>query len=91
MGGEQASNVLATVTRDSKTKRGEEWSVEEEEKFKKPIAERYEREGHPYYSSARLWDDGVIKPSDTRQVLGLAISASMNSEPAPTSFGIFRM
>ncbi len=91
MGGEQAANVLATVTRDGKSKRGEEWSKEAEEAFKKPIIERYEAEGHPYFSSARLWDDGIIKPRDTRNVLGLAISASLNAPIPDTKFGVFRM
>jgi 3-methylcrotonyl-CoA carboxylase beta subunit len=91
MGGEQAANVLATVTRDSKAKKGVEWPVSEEESFKKPIIERYEKEGHPYFSSARLWDDGVIQPEDTRKILGLAISASMHSPQEETKFGVFRM
>lgn len=91
MGGEQAANVLATVTRDAKTKRGLQWSAKDEAEFKKPIIERYEREGHPYYSSSRLWDDGVIKPEDTRRVLGLALSASLNSPIEKTNFGVFRM
>ena len=91
MGGEQAANVLATVTRDAKTKKGQKWSPSEEESFKKPIVDRYEAEGHPYFSSARLWDDGVIKPEDTRSVLGLAISASLNAPIPDTKFGIFRM
>jgi 3-methylcrotonyl-CoA carboxylase beta subunit len=91
MGGEQAANVLATVTRDAKVKRGQQWSAEEEAEFKKPIVERYESEGHPYFSSARLWDDGVIKPEDTRKVLGLALSASLNAPIQKTNFGVFRM
>jgi 3-methylcrotonyl-CoA carboxylase beta subunit len=84
MGGEQAASVLATVKGDFKSK-------EEEEKFKQPIREQYERQGHPYYSSARLWDDGVIDPLDTRRLLGLAISASLNAPIEETKFGIFRM
>jgi 3-methylcrotonyl-CoA carboxylase beta subunit len=84
MGGEQAASVLATV-------RGNFASREEEEEFKKPIREQYERQGHPYYSSARLWDDGVIDPLDTRRLLGLAISASLNAPIEETKFGIFRM
>lgn len=68
-----------------------QWSTEEEEQFKRPIAERYEAEGHPYFASARLWDDGVIKPQDTRQVLGLALSAAMNAPVESTDFGVFRM
>jgi 3-methylcrotonyl-CoA carboxylase beta subunit len=84
MGGEQAASVLATVRGDFKT-------PADEEAFKNPIREQYERQGHPYYSSARLWDDGVVDPADTRRLLGLAISASLNAEIAPTKFGIFRM
>jgi 3-methylcrotonyl-CoA carboxylase beta subunit len=91
MGGEQAAGVLAQVTRDQKAKRGEDWSAEEEAKFKQPIIDTYEHQGHPYYASARLWDDGIIDPADTRKVLGLAISASLNKEIEDTKFGIFRM
>ncbi|WND02539.1 carboxyl transferase domain-containing protein [Temperatibacter marinus] len=91
MGGEQAAGVLATVTRDGKEARGEEWSAAEEEAFKKPIKEQYEHQGHPYYASARLWDDGVIDPVDTRRVLALAISSSLNSPIEETKFGLFRM
>ena len=91
MGGEQASSVLATVKRDGIEARGGEWSADEEEKFKAPIREQYERQGHPYYASARLWDDGVIDPADTRRVLGLAISASMNAPIEPQRYGVFRM
>lgn len=68
-----------------------QWSVEEEEAFKKPTLEKYEKEGHPYFSSARLWDDGVIDPADSRTVLGLALSASLNAPIEATRFGIFRM
>ncbi len=84
MGGEQAAAVLATV-------KGNFASREDEEKFKQPIRDQYERQGHPYYSSARLWDDGVVDPADTRRLLGLAISASLNAAPEPTRFGVFRM
>jgi len=91
MGGEQAAGVMAQVTRDKKEKNGESWTEAEEQAFKKPIVDDYEHQGHPYYASARLWDDGIIDPSDTRQVLGLAISASMNKEIEDTKFGIFRM
>ncbi|GAN06503.1 methylcrotonoyl-CoA carboxylase [Mucor ambiguus] len=91
MGGEQSANVLAQITRESKAKKGESWSQEEEEKFMAPIREKYEAEGHPYFSSARLWDDGVINPRDTRTVLGLAISASLNAPIEKTNFGVFRM
>ena len=91
MGGEQAAGVLAQVKRDQKEKRGEQWSEQEETDFKQPIIDDYEHQGHPYYASARLWDDGVIDPADTRQVLGLAISASLNKPIAETKFGLFRM
>jgi 3-methylcrotonyl-CoA carboxylase beta subunit len=91
MGGEQAANVLAQITREAKDKRGEAWSAEAEAAFKQPIAERYEAEGHPYYASARLWDDGIIDPRDTRRVLGLGLSAARNAPPEATTFGVFRM
>ena len=91
MGGEQAAGVLAQVKRDQKDLRGEQWSAEEEANFKQPIIDNYEHQGHPYYASARLWDDGVIDPADTRQVLGLAISASLNKSIKETKFGLFRM
>ena len=91
MGGEQAAGVLAQVKRDKKTKAGEDWSEQEEAQFKQPIIDDYEKQGHPYYASARLWDDGVIDPADTRMVLGLALSASLNKEIEDTKFGIFRM
>jgi len=91
LGGEQASSVLATVRRDGIEARGGSWSKEEEAAFKAPILEQYERQGHPYYASARLWDDGVIDPADARRLLGLAISASLNAPIEPTKFGVFRM
>jgi 3-methylcrotonyl-CoA carboxylase beta subunit len=91
MGGEQAANVLAQVKRDQKERAGETWSTEEEADFKQPILEQYEEQGHPYYASARLWDDGVIDPAQTRQVLGLAISAALNRPIEETRFGVFRM
>ncbi|PCI61917.1 MAG: methylcrotonoyl-CoA carboxylase [Kordiimonadales bacterium] len=91
MGGEQAAGVLATIKRDGLERRGENWSADDEEAFKNPIKEMYEVQGHPYYASARLWDDGVIDPADTRRVLGLGLSASMNAPIEPTKFGIFRM
>ncbi|HJU20707.1 MAG TPA: carboxyl transferase domain-containing protein [Stellaceae bacterium] len=91
MGGEQAASVLAQLRRDAKEARGETWSTAEEEVFKAPIRAQYEREGHPYYASARLWDDGVIDPCDTRRVLALALSASRNAPAVPTRFGVFRM
>ena len=91
MGGEQAAAVLATVKRDGIEAEGGSWSAEEEEAFKAPIREQYEREGHPYYASARLWDDGIIDPKDTRRVLGLSISAALNAPILKTNFGLFRM
>jgi 3-methylcrotonyl-CoA carboxylase beta subunit len=91
MGGEQAASVLATVKRDGIEARGGEWSADEEEAFKAPIRDQYERQGHPYYASARLWDDGIIDPVDTRRVLGLAISASLNAPIEPQRYGVFRM
>lgn len=91
MGGEQAANVLAQVTRDKKAKHGEHWSAEDEAALKQPILQQYETQGHPYYSSARLWDDGIIDPADTRRVLGLSISAALNAPIKKTQFGVFRM
>jgi 3-methylcrotonyl-CoA carboxylase beta subunit len=91
MGGEQAASVLATVKRDGIEARQGTWSKDEEEQFKAPIREQYESQGHPYYATARLWDDGVIDPVDTRMVLGLAISAAMNSPIEETRYGVFRM
>jgi len=91
MGGEQAASVLATVRRDNLEAAGKSWSTEEEEAFKAPVREQYEREGNPYYATARLWDDGIILPSETRDVLGLAFSASLNAPIEQTRFGVFRM
>lgn len=91
MGGEQAASVLATVRREGMEAKGETWSAEQEAAFKEPIRDQYEREGHPYYASARLWDDGVIAPSDTRRVLALGLSAAMNAPIPETRFGVFRM
>src|SRR5205823_6728236 len=91
MGGEQAASVLATVRRDAIEGRGKSWSAEEEDAFKSPIRAQYETQGHPYYASARLWDDGVIDPAETRRVLGLSISASLNAPIPETRFGLFRM
>ncbi len=91
MGGEQAAAVLAQVKRDQKERAGETWSDAEEQAFKQPILDMYEEQGHPYYASARLWDDGVIDPAQTRQVLGLAISAALNRPIEDTRFGVFRM
>jgi 3-methylcrotonyl-CoA carboxylase beta subunit len=91
MGGEQAATVLATIRRDAMEAKGTPWSSDDEDAFKAPIRAQYEKEGHPYYASARLWDDGVIDPADTRRVLGLAISAALNQPIARTTFGVFRM
>jgi len=91
MGGEQAATVLATVRRDAIEAKGDKWSAADEEAFRAPIRAQYEKEGHPYFASARVWDDGIIDPADTRQVLGLAISASLNRPIEPTKFGVFRM
>ncbi|MCF3948222.1 carboxyl transferase domain-containing protein [Acidiphilium iwatense] len=91
MGGAQAASVLAQIRRDNIEAKGDAWSAEEEAAFKAPIEAQYESQGHPYYASARLWDDGVIDPADTRMVLALGISASLNAEAEPTRFGLFRM
>ena len=91
MGGEQAASVLATVRRDGFEARGQAWSADDEEAFKAPIREQYERQGHPYYASARLWDDGIIDPADTRMVLGLGLSAALNAPIPEARFGVFRM
>jgi 3-methylcrotonyl-CoA carboxylase beta subunit len=91
MGGEQAASVLATVKGEQLKRSGRDWPAAEEEAFKQPIREQYERQGHPYYSSARLWDDGVIDPQDTRRVLGLSLAAVRNAAHAPQPFGVFRM
>ena len=91
MGGDQAASVLATVKRDGIEGKGGAWSAEEEAAFKQPIKDQYEHQGHPYYATARLWDDGVIDPADTRMVLGLGLSAALNAEIPETKFGVFRM
>ena len=92
MGGDQAAHVLATVRRDSATARGEEWPELEQQSFMEEIREQYERQGHPYYASARLWDDGVIDPLDTRRVLALALAvACREPRKVDSRFGIFRM
>jgi 3-methylcrotonyl-CoA carboxylase beta subunit len=91
MGGEQAATVLATIRRDAKDKRGEDWPAEEEEAFKQPIRAQYERQGHPTYASARLWDDGVIDPADTRRALALGLSAALNAPEEPAKTPTFRM
>ena len=91
MGGEQAASVLATVRRDGIEERGGTWSKEEEEAFRAPIRNQYETQGHPYFASARLWDDGIIDPADTRRVLALGLSATLNAPIPDTQFGLFRM
>jgi 3-methylcrotonyl-CoA carboxylase beta subunit len=91
MGGEQAAGVLATVKRDGIEARGGNWSAEEEAAFKQPVLDQFAHQSHPYYSSARLWDDGVIDPADTRRVLALGLSASLNKPVPETRFGVFRM
>ena len=91
MGGEQAASVLATVRRDGIETKGGAWSAEDEDAFKTPIRQQYEDQGNPYYATARLWDDGIIDPKDTRKVLGLALAASLNAPIEPTRFGVFRM
>jgi 3-methylcrotonyl-CoA carboxylase beta subunit len=95
MGGEQAASVLATVRRDQLESRGEEWSAEDEETFKDPIRRQYEDQGNPYYSTARMWDDGIIEPADTRQVLALALEAArfspLERPLAAPGYGVFRM
>ena len=91
MGGEQAAGVLATVKQDQLAREGKAMTPEEEQAFKQPILDRYEAQGHPYYASARLWDDGVIDPADTRTVLALALSASLNAPIPESRFGVFRM
>ena len=91
MGGEQAASVLATIKRDGLEARGEAWLADEEEAFKAPIRARYEAEGSPYFATARLWDDGIVAPSETRRVLSLAFSACLNAPIETTRFGVFRM
>jgi 3-methylcrotonyl-CoA carboxylase beta subunit len=91
MGGEQAASVLAQVRRDNLERAGQSWSDEEEERFKAPIRAQYETQGHPYYASARLWDDGVIDPAQTRTVLALGLAAALNAPIEPTTHGVFRM
>lgn len=91
MGGEQAANVLAQVQRDRCARDNREWNDTDEQKLKKPIENRFEQEGHPYFASARLWDDGVIDPKDTRRVLALALQAAQNAPVEETKFGVFRI
>ena len=91
MGGEQAASVLATVKRDNIEAMGGDWNAEKEVAFKQSVLDQYEQQGHPYYASARLWDDGIIDPKDTRMVLGLGISAALNAPIEDSKFGLFRM
>jgi 3-methylcrotonyl-CoA carboxylase beta subunit len=91
MGGEQAASVLSTVRRDALEAAGKAWTAEEEEAFKAPLRRQYEEQGHPYYATARLWDDGIVEPSQSRRVLGLSLSATLNAAIPPTRFGVFRM
>jgi len=91
MGGEQAASVLATVRRDGIEARGEDWPAQDEQQFRQGIHDQYERQGHPFYATARLWDDGIIDPKQTRQVLGLSLAVSLNAPIPPTRFGLFRM
>jgi 3-methylcrotonyl-CoA carboxylase beta subunit len=91
MGGDQAASVLATVRRENIEAEGKKWSEVEEEEFKQPIREQYEAEGNPYYATARLWDDGIITPSETRRVLALCFSVTLNAPIPETKFGVFRM
>src|SRR5579872_3348198 len=91
MGGQQAANVLLQVRLDNLARRGEDMTHQEREDFTRPTLEKYEREGSPYYSTARIWDDGIIDPVDTRMALGLGISAALNAPIPSTKFGVFRM
>jgi 3-methylcrotonyl-CoA carboxylase beta subunit len=91
MGGEQAASVLATIRRDAMAARGQDWPAAEEEAFKAPIRQKYEDEGNPYYATARLWDDGIIDPADTRRVVGLSLATALNAPITETRFGVFRM
>ena len=91
MGGEQAAGVLAQVKRDQKESNNESWTDDEEQAFKQPVIDTYEKQGHPYYASARLWDDGVIDPADTRKVLGMSLKVALNKPVEETRFGVFRM
>jgi 3-methylcrotonyl-CoA carboxylase beta subunit len=91
MGGEQAAGVLATVKRDGIERQGGTWSPEEEAAFKQPTIDMFEEQSHPLYASARLWDDGIVDPRKTRDVLALSLSASLNAPIEDTQFGVFRM
>jgi len=91
MGGEQAAGVMAQVKQDGLARKGQSMTDEQISEFKQPIIDQYEQQGHPYYASARLWDDGIIDPADTRNVLGLALSAAANAPQRDSQFGVFRM
>lgn len=91
MGGEQAASVLATVRRDAVEAKGGVWSAEEEDAFRASIQAQYEEQGDPYYATARLWDDGLVDPAQSRRVLGLSLAVTLNAPVLPTKFGIFRM
>jgi len=91
MGGEQAAAVLAQVKRDRMVAAGEDWSASAEAEFKQPLRDQYEHQGNPYYASARLWDDGIIDPVDSRRVLGLGLATALNTTIEDTEFGVFRM
>jgi 3-methylcrotonyl-CoA carboxylase beta subunit len=91
MGGEQAAGVLATVRRDGLERQGRDWPADEEAEFKRPIIEQFEAQGHPLYASARLWDDGIVDPAKSRDVLALSLSAALNAPIEETRFGVFRM
>lgn len=91
MGGAQAANVLSQITEEQHKRSGKVWTKEQSDKLKAPIIEQFENEGSPYYSTARLWDDGIIDPMDTRRVLGLSLSAALNNPGKETKFGVFRM
>jgi 3-methylcrotonyl-CoA carboxylase beta subunit len=91
MGGAQAASVLATIRREQADARGVQWSAEDEEAFKAPVIDQYERAGNPYYSTARLWDDGIIDPAETRTVLGLALDVCSRTPLPDSAFGLFRM
>jgi len=91
MGGEQAAGVMATVRRDKLAREGQEWSKADEAQFKQPIIDTYEHQGHPYYASGRLWDDGIIDPAQTRSIIALSLAATQNRPQTETRFGVFRM
>ena len=91
MGGEQAASVLSQVKRDKLVENHADWTAEEEESFKKPIRDQYETQGHPYYATARLWDDGILDPVETRRVLGLALAIADSGTTGQTKYGVFRM